>query len=84
MTIGVCGAPNVAEGQAIAYASIGAVLRDAYSEDPDATRRLKKSKIRGIESQGMICSEKELGLSDQHEGILELETDAAPGTPLGS
>ena len=79
----VCGAPNVAEGQTIAYASIGAVLRDAYSDDPDATKRLKKSKIRGVESQGMVCSEKELGLSGEHEGILELDTDAAPGTPLG-
>ncbi len=79
----VCGAPNVAEGQKIAYAAIGAVLRDAYSDDPDATKRLKKSKIRGVVSQGMVCSEKELGLSGEHEGILELETDAAPGTPLG-
>lgn len=79
----VCGAPNVAEGQTIAYAAIGAVLRDAYSDDPDAKKRLKKSKIRGVESQGMVCSERELGLSDEHEGILELDTDAAPGTPLG-
>ncbi len=79
----VCGAPNVAAGQTIAYASIGAVLRDAYSDDPAATKRLKKSKIRGVESQGMVCSERELGLSDEHEGILELETDAVPGTPLG-
>ncbi len=79
----VCGAPNVAAGQTIAYASIGAVLRDPYSDDPDATRRLKKSKIRGVESQGMVCSEKELGLSDEHEGILELDTSAEPGTPLG-
>lgn len=79
----VCGAPNVAEGQTIAYAGIGAVLKDAYSDDPEATKRLKKSKIRGVESMGMVCSEKELGLSGEHEGILELETDAAPGTPLG-
>lgn len=79
----VCGAPNVAESQTIAYAAIGAVLRDAYSDDPDAKKRLKKSKIRGVESVGMVCSERELGLSDEHEGILELETDAAPGTPLG-
>ena len=78
----VCGAPNVAEGQTIAYASIGAVLVDPYSDEPGATRRLKKSKIRGVESQGMVCSEKELGLSDEHEGIIELDTDAAPGTPL--
>lgn len=78
----VCGAPNVAGGQTIAYASVGAVLVDPYSDEPGATRRLKKSKIRGVESQGMVCSEKELGLSDEHEGILELDTEAAPGTPL--
>lgn len=80
----VCGAPNVAEGQSIAYASIGAVLADPYSDEPGATRRLKKSKIRGVESQGMVCSEKELGLSSEHDGILELDTDAKPGTPLGN
>jgi phenylalanyl-tRNA synthetase beta chain len=79
----VCGAPNVADGQTIAYASIGAVLVDAYSDEPGATHTLKRSKIRGVESHGMVCSEKELGLSGEHEGILVLETDAEPGTPLG-
>ena len=79
----VCGAPNVADGQKIAYASVGAVLVDPYSDKPGATIRLKKSKIRGVESHGMVCSEKELGLSGEHEGILVLETDATPGTPLG-
>lgn len=79
----VCGAPNVADGQTIAYAGIGAVLADPYSDEPGATHRLKKSKIRGVESNGMVCSEKELGLSGEHEGILVLDTDAAPGTPLG-
>lgn len=79
----VCGAPNVADGQTIAYAGIGAVLADPYSDKPGATHKLKKSKIRGVESHGMVCSEKELGLSGEHEGILVLETDATPGTPLG-
>ena len=60
----VCGAPNVNEGQTIAYARIGSVIAD------DIT--IKKVKIRGMESHGMICSEKELGISDEHEGILVL------------
>ena len=45
-------------------------------------RKLRKGKIRGVTSLGMVCSERELGLSDEHEGILELSTDAALGTPL--
>ena len=60
----VCGAPNVAEGQTIAYASVGAVL--------SGNVKIKKAKIRGTESFGMICSERELGISDEHEGILVL------------
>ena len=79
----VCGAPNVAEGQKIAYASIGAVLIDPYADEPGTTRRLKKSKIRGMESEGMVCSNKELGLGDDHDGILVLDPAAEPGTPLG-
>ena len=75
----VCGAPNVAAGQDIAFAALGAVLRDPAS---GALRRLKKSRIRGVVSAGMVCSEAELGLSAEHAGILELTTDAAPGTPL--
>jgi phenylalanyl-tRNA synthetase beta chain len=55
----VCGAPNVADGQTIAYAGIGAVLADPYSDEPGATHKLKRSKIRGVESFGMVCSEKE-------------------------
>jgi phenylalanyl-tRNA synthetase beta chain len=70
----VCGAPNVAAGQVVAVARPGTRLPDG--------KKLKKSKIRGVESQGMICSARELGLSDEHDGILELDTDAAPGTPL--
>ena len=75
----VCGAPNVAAGQKIAYASIGAHLIDGYSGKPS---RLKRAKIRGVVSEGMVCSEKELGLGDRHEGILVLDPDAEIGTPL--
>ncbi len=69
----VCGAPNVAAGQKIAYAKVGAKLIDGHSGKPTV---LKKAKIRGVESAGMVCSEKELGLSDEHEGILVLAEDA--------
>ena len=79
----VCGAPNVARGQKIAYASIGAHLFDPYSDEPGKTRRLRKSKIRGVESSGMVCSVKELGIGDEHDGILVLPTEAAIGTPIG-
>jgi phenylalanyl-tRNA synthetase beta chain len=79
----VCGAPNVARGQKIAYASIGAVLIDAYAEKPGTTRKLKRSKIRGVVSEGMVCSVRELGIGDEHEGILVLDGDAKVGTPIG-
>lgn len=75
----VCGAPNVAAGQKIAYAKVGAKLIDGHSGKPTV---LKKAKIRGVESAGMVCSEKELGLSDEHEGILVLAEDAPLGMPL--
>ncbi len=75
----VCGAPNLAQGQTIAFAQVGAHLIDPSTREP---RRLRKGKIRGITSLGMVCSERELGLSDEHEGILVLDTDAALGTPL--
>ncbi|MEX0762911.1 MAG: phenylalanine--tRNA ligase subunit beta [Dehalococcoidia bacterium] len=76
----VCGAPNVAEGQKIAYASVGAELIDGHTGKPS---KLKRSKIRGVVSEGMVCSEKELGLGESHEGILVLDPDAETGTPLG-
>jgi len=76
----VCGAPNVAAGQRIAYAGIGARLIDAQS---GKQRTLKAAKIRGVDSNGMICSERELGLSDEHEGILVLPQTAPIGKPLG-
>ena len=75
----VCGAPNLAQGQTIAFAQVGAQLIDPNTRE---LRKLRKGKIRGVTSLGMVCSERELGLSDEHEGILELDTDAALGTPL--
>lgn len=79
----VCGAPNVAEGQKIAYASIGAVLQDAYADEPGKTRKLKRSKIRGVVSEGMVCSVRELGIGEDHDGILVLDDDSKIGTPIG-
>ena len=75
----VCGAPNVAEGQKIAFASIGAELINPNTGKP---AKLKRSKIRGVVSEGMVCSELELGLSQDHEGILVLDNDAPMGTRL--
>ncbi len=77
----VCGAPNVAVGQKIAFARPGARLIDGHTGQPSL---LKPAVIRGVESAGMICSEKELGLSDYHAGILTLADDAPVGTPLSS
>ncbi|HYI20787.1 MAG TPA: phenylalanine--tRNA ligase subunit beta [Solirubrobacteraceae bacterium] len=70
----VCGAPNVAAGQTVAVASPGAVMPGGA--------KLKKAKLRGQESNGMILSERELELSEEHDGIAVLDTDAPPGTPL--
>jgi phenylalanyl-tRNA synthetase beta chain len=78
MTV-VCGAPNVAAGQKVAFARVGAELIDGHTGRPTI---LKAAKIRGVESAGMVCSEKELGLSDYHEGILVLPDDAPVGVPL--
>ena len=76
----VCGAPNVAEGQKIAFASVGAVLTDGKTGKPGV--KLRRSKIRGVVSEGMVCSRRELGLGDEHEGILVLDDSLEPGTPL--
>ncbi|MGE5363192.1 MAG: phenylalanine--tRNA ligase subunit beta [Bacteroidota bacterium] len=71
----VCGAPNVAAGQKIVFAKVGAVV-------PDGGFTITKAKIRGEVSMGMICSEKELGLSDNHEGIMVLDPEMKEGTPV--
>ncbi|MCY4583173.1 MAG: phenylalanine--tRNA ligase subunit beta [Chloroflexi bacterium] len=77
----VCGAPNVAAGQKIAFARVGAVLTSGKSGEPT---ELTAAVIRGVESAGMVCSERELGLSDEHEGILVLPGDSPVGEPLAS
>ncbi|MDR0659637.1 MAG: phenylalanine--tRNA ligase subunit beta [Prevotellaceae bacterium] len=73
----VCGAPNVAAGQKVAVATIGTTL---YFSSGDEVK-IKKSKLRGVESQGMICAEDELGLSSDHDGIMVLNADAQVGMP---
>jgi phenylalanyl-tRNA synthetase beta chain len=76
----VCGAPNIELGQRVSFAHIGARLIDPHTEE---VVQLKPARIRGVASQGMVCSEKELGISDSHEGILVLPSEAPIGTPLG-
>lgn len=73
----VCGAPNVAAGQKVPVATIGTTL---YTEEGEAWT-IKKGKIRGEESHGMICAEDELGLGKSHDGILVLPEDTVVGTP---
>jgi phenylalanyl-tRNA synthetase beta chain len=77
----VTGAPNITQGQTVALALAGARLIDGHA-DGQVYRTLKPSAIRGIRSEGMVCSEKELGLSDEHEGIMVLEAEAPKGAPL--
>ena len=72
----VCGAPNVAAGQTVVVATVGTILYDG-----DKEIKIKKSKIRGVESSGMICAEDELGLGTSHEGIMVLTDEVKPGTP---
>lgn len=76
----VCGAPNVAAGQKVPVATVGASL-----PTPDGgSFTIKKAKMRGEVSQGMICAEDELGLGDDHDGILVLDANARVGQPLAS
>lgn len=77
----VTGAPNIAKGQKVALANAGARLVDAHADEPKL-KTLKPGMIRGIKSEGMVCSEKELGMSEEHEGILVLADDAPIGMPL--
>lgn len=72
----VCGAPNVAAGQTVVVATVGTILYDG-----DKEIKIKKSKIRGVESMGMICAEDELGLGTSHDGIIVINEDVKPGTP---
>jgi phenylalanyl-tRNA synthetase beta chain len=84
------GAPNLYEFKGkgalpkplkVAYAKEGAVIYDGHAEGLVLTT-LKRTKIRGVESDSMVCSEKELGISEEHEGIMFIADDAIPGTPL--
>ena len=72
----VCGAPNVAAGQTVVVATVGTIL---YSGDDSFT--IKKSKIRGEESMGMICAEDEIGMGNSHDGIMVITEDIPTGTP---
>ena len=72
----VCGAPNVAAGQKVIVADLGCVLYDG-----DQEFQIKKSKLRGVESCGMICAEDEIGVGPSHDGIIVLPDDAVVGTP---
>ncbi len=72
----VCGAPNVAAGQKVIVAQLGCVLYDG-----DKSFTIKKSKLRGVESNGMICAEDEIGVGASHDGIIVLPDDAVVGTP---
>ncbi len=72
----VCGAPNVAAGQTVAVCQPGAIMVDGL--------KIKRAKLRGVESNGMICSERELGLGDSHDGIMVLDDALEAGTPLAN
>ncbi len=72
----VCGAPNVAAGQTVVVATVGTTLYDG-----DKEFKIKKSKIRGVESFGMICAEDEIGVGQSHDGIIVITDDVKPGTP---
>lgn len=72
----VCGAPNVDAGQTVVVATVGTTLYDG-----DKEFKIKKSKIRGVESFGMICAEDEIGVGASHDGIINLPDSVAAGTP---
>ncbi len=72
----VCGASNVKTGQKVPVATVGTVL---YKGEEQLT--IKKAKLRGETSEGMICAEDEIGMGNRHQGIMELDPDAVPGTP---
>jgi phenylalanyl-tRNA synthetase beta chain len=74
----VCGAPNCREGMVTAFAKVGALLPD----DGEKPFKVKKSKIRGVESLGMLCSESELKISDEHDGIIDFDESYEIGADL--
>ncbi|HNS41379.1 MAG TPA: phenylalanine--tRNA ligase subunit beta [Taishania sp.] len=76
----VCGAPNVAKGQKVVVATVGTTLYPT----PDEPFKIKLSKIRGVESAGMLCAEDELGLGKGHDGILVLDNAIEVGTPAAT
>lgn len=73
----VCGAPNVAKGQKVVVATVGATL---YPTDAEEPFKIKKSKIRGVDSLGMLCAEDEIGLGESHDGIMVLDQSTKVGT----
>jgi phenylalanyl-tRNA synthetase beta chain len=75
----VCGAPNVTAGRKYPFARVGTTVPHGKGGAP---MKIEKAKLRGELSQGMLCSARELGLGQDHDGILELDTGAEPGTPL--
>jgi phenylalanyl-tRNA synthetase beta chain len=75
----VTGAPNIAVGDVVPYAEVGATLREGHG---DGVRTLEPKRVRGIMSDGMVCSAKELGLGEDHEGILILDKGMTVGQPL--
>jgi len=77
----VCGAPNVRAGLKVPFAKLGAVIIESDDAKPF---KIKKAKIRGIESNGMLCSSEELGLEENSEGLLELLDDATVGENIRS
>ena len=74
----VCGAPNCRQGLKVLCATVGSVL---YPNGGDEEFKIKRSKIRGVESLGMLCAEDELGIGASHDGIMELPEDAVVGMP---
>lgn len=74
----VCGAPNVAAGQKVVLATVGTTLYSAETQDGF---KIKKSKIRGVESLGMLCAEDEIGVGTSHDGIIVLDQSVVVGTP---
>ena len=79
-----CGAPNVAAGQKVPVATVGTTLSRPDPDDPEARQELtvEARELRGEASNGMICAEDELGLSDDHAGIMVLDDDTPVGTPF--